>query len=103
MDMSFEDLSTENRVEADSAARPSEPVEKQELFRFSDPRQERIDKRLSIVGSGPAEFFYDACRLMATQPQFKSTTHLVSHLIREIESSVRAVVEPLRSDIENGG
>lgn len=98
MDMSFDD-----KVEADLAARSREPVERDELFRFSDPRQERIHKRLSIVGSGPAEFFYDACRLMATQPQFKSTTHLVSHLIREVESSVRAVLEPLRSDFENGG
>ncbi|MEK6282530.1 MAG: hypothetical protein AABN95_19385 [Acidobacteriota bacterium] len=77
---------------------PNEPIENPELFRFTDRRQERIHKRLAIVGSGPAEFFYDACRLMASQPQFKSTTHLVSHLIREVESSVRAVLEPLRTD-----
>jgi len=80
---------------------PNEPVENRELFRFTDPRQERIHKRLAIVGPGPAEFFYDACRLMASQPQFKSTTHLVSHLIREIESSVRAVLEPLRTDSDS--
>ena len=70
----------------------NEPIEKREPFRFTDPRQERIHKRLAIVGSGPAEFFYDACRLMASEQQFKSTTHLLSHLIREIESSVRAVL-----------
>src|SRR5215211_6554042 len=68
-----------------------------ESFRFVDARQERIHKRLGIMGSGPAEFFYDACRLMVIQPHLKSTTHLVSHLIREIESSVRDVLEPLRS------
>ena len=73
---------------------PNEPVENRELFGFADPRQERIHKRLAIVGSGAAEFFYDACRLMASQQQFESTTHLLSHLIREIESSVRAVLEP---------
>jgi len=78
----------------------NEPAENRELFRFTDPRQKRINKRLALVGSGPAEFFYDACRLMATQPQFKSTTHLVSHLIREIESSVRAVLEPLKPSSE---
>jgi hypothetical protein len=40
---------------------------------------------------------------MATQSEFKSTTHLVSHLIREIESSVRAVLEPLRSETDEIG
>src|SRR5437879_5635489 len=80
---------------------PNEPAENRELFSLADPRQQRIHKRLAIVGSGPAEFFYDACRLMATQPEFKSTSHLVSHLIREIESSVRAVLEPLRPDSES--
>ena len=76
---------------------PIDPGAKAESFRFVDGRQERIHKRLGIIGSGPAEFFYDACRLMVIQPHLKSTTHLVSHLIREIESSVRAVLEPLRS------
>lgn len=71
-----------------------------ESFRFVDARQERIHKRLGIIGPGPAEFFYDACRLMVIQPHLKSTTHLVSHLIREIESSVRDVLEPLRSQDE---
>jgi AIG2 family protein len=79
---------------------PNEATENQELFRFADPRQERIHKRLAILGSGAAEFFYDACRLMITRPLFKSTTHLVSHLIREIESSLRDVLEPLRLDTE---
>src|ERR1043166_3004301 len=76
---------------------PSDSGAKTESFRLGDARQERIHKHLGIIGTGPAEFFYDACRLMVIQPHLKSTTHLVSHLIREIESSVRAVLEPLRS------
>ena len=31
---------------------PNEPVENRELFRFTDPRQERIHKRLAIVRRG---------------------------------------------------
>ena len=76
----------------------NEPMETRNPFRLTDPRQARIYRRLKIVGSGPTDFFHDACRLMATQSPFKSTTHLVSHLIREIESSVRAVLQPLRSE-----
>ena len=64
-------------------------------FRFRDPQQERIYRRLLLVGPGPAAFYKDACRLMATDDQLESTTHLVSHLIREIESSLRDVLDPL--------
>jgi hypothetical protein len=96
-------LSSNDSVESDDPGRPSEPGVSREPFGLTDPRQGRIHKQLTIVGSGPAQFFHDACRLMALQPQFNSTTHLVSHLIREIESSVRAVLEPLRSEGEDIG
>lgn len=62
------------------------------IFQFSDPRQKRIYTRLQLLGPGPASFYYDACRLMTLEPQLKSTTHIVSHLLREIESAFRAVV-----------
>lgn len=65
-----------------------------ELFRFSDPRQERIYRKLMrLVGPGPAAFYRDACRLIATTPLFETTTHLVSHLLRETESALRDVLE----------
>jgi len=64
------------------------------LFRFEDPRQERIYRKLvHLVGPGPAAFYRDACRLMATTPLFETTTHLVSHLLRDIESALRDVLE----------
>lgn len=65
------------------------------VFRFADPRQETIYQRLSRISPGPAAFFLDICRLMEAEPRLESTTHLVSHLLREIESGVRAVLEPL--------
>jgi len=64
-----------------------------EGFRLSDSRQQRIHRRLELIGPGPADFFHDACRFMATEPHFRSTTHLVSHALREIESSLRDVLE----------
>jgi hypothetical protein len=63
-------------------------------FKFSDFRQERIYRRLLLVGPGPAAFYRDACLLMAIKPSMHTTTHLVSHLIREIESALRKVIEP---------
>lgn len=63
-------------------------------FSFKDSRQERIYRRLHLVGPGPATFYKDACSLMAMEPMLDTTTHLVGHLIREIESAIRAVLEP---------
>ncbi|MBZ5697620.1 MAG: hypothetical protein LAN18_03640 [Acidobacteriia bacterium] len=62
-------------------------------FQFEEPRQERIFRRLKLVGDGPAEFYRDACRLMSQESDFASTTHLVAHLLREIESGLRQILE----------
>jgi len=71
--------------------KPNEPSP--EFFRFSDPRQERIYRRLLLIGPGPASFYRDACKIMSAQPPFDTTTHLISHLFREIESALRDVLE----------
>jgi hypothetical protein len=72
------------------------------LFRFEDPRQDRICRKLlHLVGPGPAAFYRDACRLMATNPLFETTTHLVSHLLREIESALRDVLESVAKRTEH--
>ena len=69
-----------------------------ESIRFSDPRQARIHRRLFLIGPGAATFYQDACRLMKDSA-VASTTHLVSHLLREIESSLRNVLKPfIQSD-----
>ena len=69
-------------------------------FRFTDPRQERIYQNLLLLGPGPAAFYRDACRLMATDPPFEATTHLVAHSFREIESALRDVLEPITERTE---
>ena len=61
-----------------------------------DPRRLRIRWRLSkLVGPGPTAFYRDACDLMDDPRRFRSTTHLVAHLIREIESALRDVLVPI--------
>ena len=63
-------------------------------FRFEDPRQERIHRRLLLVGPGPAAFYRDACRLMNQDHGLQSASHLVAHLLRDTESALRDVLEP---------
>jgi hypothetical protein len=58
------------------------------------PRQESIARRLQQLGEGPAAFFIDACALLAEQPPHRTVTHVVAHLLREVESAVRSVLEP---------
>jgi hypothetical protein len=60
------------------------------------PRQESIARRLRQLGGGPAAFFTDACELLAEQPPRRAVTHLVAHLLREVESAVRSVLDPAR-------
>src|SRR6266496_1614764 len=59
------------------------------------PRQARIARRLSLqVGPGPATFFGDACALLNEEPSHLTVTHLVAHLLRDVESAVRSVLKP---------
>src|SRR5438105_2678268 len=60
-----------------------------------DDRQRRIHRRLALVGRGPAAFFLDACRIMLAPDSYAAPTHLVGHAMREIESGVRDVFEPI--------
>jgi len=70
------------------------PEQNKKLFVFSNPRQKRIfDKLQNLVGIGPALFYKDACILMAAEEPISSTTHLVAHLLRDIESALRDVLE----------
>lgn len=57
--------------------------------------QDRVVRELErLIGDGPAGFFRDACVLMALTPPLPTTTHLVAHLLREVESGVRYALEP---------
>src|SRR5699024_11480624 len=62
-------------------------------FQFTDPRHERIYKKLQFIGPGPAAFFEDALKIMFDNNYvLKSEVHLVSHIFREIESAVRDAI-----------
>ncbi len=67
-----------------------------------DELQERIHRRLLLIGPGPAAFFHDACLLMERRIPLASASHVVGHLLREVESAIRAVLrgigEPARQD-----
>src|SRR5215207_11112968 len=65
-----------------------------EPIKFDSPIRERIHRRLGLVGAGPQAFYRDTVRLV-TAPYVESTTHLLSHLLREIESALRDVLEPI--------
>jgi hypothetical protein len=69
-------------------------VSQSKKFRFRDERQKRNFKRLSLIGKGPAAFYKDACQLISEGPMYDSTVHIVAHLLREVESALRAVLLP---------
>jgi hypothetical protein len=79
-------------VTASSMPIPSDLPKDQ--FRFTNLRQEKIYQQLMLVGPGPAVFYKDACRLMDLTSPLASTSHLVGHLLREMESGLRDVLEP---------
>lgn len=60
-----------------------------------DERQRRMHEWLALVGPGSAQFYQDACRLMATEPPFETATHMIGHCLREIESALRDVLKPV--------
>ncbi len=64
-----------------------------------DGRRMRVTLRLrKLVGQGGSDFYKDACALMDDPYRLSSTSHLVGHLIREIESSLRDVLQPLAQE-----
>lgn len=68
------------------------------LFALSDPRQQQIHGRLArLVGQNAADFYRDACRLMSgsIDPPLTTTTNMVAHALREVESALRQVLAPL--------
>src|SRR5689334_12564300 len=69
------------------------PAQTRAAVRFSDPRKQRIYKRLMLIGQGPADFYWDFCAVLE-EPWLRSTSHVAAHLLREIESAVRAVLLP---------
>jgi hypothetical protein len=60
------------------------------------PRYRRVQDLLSrLISAGSADFFADACDIIERHPSFRTTTHLVGHLTRELEGEVLAVLSTL--------
>jgi hypothetical protein len=58
--------------------------------------QKRVADRLASLGAGPAHFYEEACQLVedvvAGSRELTTVTHVVSHLLREVDSAVRQVL-----------
>lgn len=58
-------------------------------------RQESIAAQLrEMIGEGPAAFFTDASLILLDDPRPAAASHIVAHLLREVESAVRWVLQP---------
>lgn len=65
------------------------------IFQWQTEAQCRLHQQMvNLLGPGPAALYYDAHRMLAETSPYISTTHLVAHLLREIESSLRRVLLP---------
>ena len=64
---------------------------------LSDPRQVEIVRLLRLVGGEPAAHFADACRLMDGDATLEATTHVVGHVLRELNGALVEVVRPMVS------
>lgn len=59
-----------------------------------DPRQQKIHEQLFRLGTAPAAFFSDACRLFLDLAQLESAGNLAGHLLRELKGSIKDVLYP---------
>ncbi len=50
-----------------------------------------------LVSEGTGQLYEDACKYMDAEPALATQTHVAAHLLREIESSLRDVLQPLTS------
>ncbi len=65
-----------------------------------EPRQREIARRLEFLGGAPSTYFRDACELMSRPADFGSITHLVAHLLREIEGALRGALREMVPEAE---
>lgn len=66
-----------------------------ELYRFREPRKERVYRRLLLVSENAAAFYRDVCRILDGAVQLETAAHAIAHNLREIESALRDVLVPL--------
>ncbi len=70
-------------------------------FRFQDDRQSELyELLLRLVGAGPAAFYRDACRQMASERPMETVTHQVGHLVREVDAGLLNMLGAVTADPE---
>jgi len=73
------------------------------VFQFSNSIQQKVYTNLAkYLSTGLAAFYRDACAIRQNEPQLRSTTHLVAHLYREVESGLRDLLLGNTIDSELG-
>ena len=65
-----------------------------EPYQFSTKTRQQIYDLLEHIGPGPQQYFLDACRIADANEPFGSTTHLIAHLLREVENALLDVLVP---------
>jgi hypothetical protein len=60
-------------------------------FSLEDPRRRQIQQGLAKIG-GPEAYYRTALDILSMEPPLPATSHLVAHLAREIESSLRQIL-----------
>src|SRR6266849_4662293 len=64
-------------------------------FQWQTDSQRRLHQQLAhLLGPGPAALYCDAVRMLTETTPYVCTTHLIAHLLREIESALRRVLLP---------
>jgi hypothetical protein len=61
----------------------------------TDSRQRETHRLLLLVGGEPAAYYLDVCRLMDGDYRLEATTHVVAHLLRELEAALAQVLRPM--------
>src|SRR3989344_1780420 len=65
-------------------------------FEFQNQRQVKIHTALSqIIGTAPATFFKDACKIMQDEYDLETKTNLIGHLLREVLSWIIEIMLPI--------
>jgi hypothetical protein len=73
-----------------------------EPFVADTPSRAMLARRLSTIGPGPAAFYRDGLKLLSAKPPFEASNALVSHLMREIESTLQSVLAGIAPEFPKG-
>lgn len=66
------------------------------VFRFDNPRQNKIHSSLKrFIGDAPASFYKDACKIYEDDCGLETKTHLIGHLMREVFGWIIEIMLPI--------